>query len=59
MQNMSSQTPEGIVSNGEMLDGDRERQEENRGRQREEGRLSGEYQGHNAKRWPKSVGRIS
>jgi hypothetical protein len=31
--------PEGILSNGRMLDGDRERQEVDRGRQREEWRV--------------------
>jgi hypothetical protein len=39
MQSISSQTPEGILGNGGMLDGDRERREEDRGRQREEWRV--------------------
>jgi hypothetical protein len=43
MQSRSSQTPEGIVGNGGMLDGDRERREGDRARQRAEWRAeSGE-----------------
>jgi hypothetical protein len=43
MQSRSSQTPEGILGNGGMLDGDRERREGDRGRQRGERRVeSGE-----------------
>jgi hypothetical protein len=64
MQSISSQTPEGIVGNGGILEVTVtvNAEEEDRGRQREERRVERRVRGVRAaeeRRWPKSVRRIS